>query len=127
MSSTIKPSNNQIQSQQPRNMRLFHMKNAYYRDLLALLDKDIEEKKAYLASQSPGENVTWNTNEQRMLLIITTFRSGSTFLGDIISHHPTVFYHYEPLWQAKYGAKHITDEGDLATSLEHLRRLFYCK
>ena len=29
--------------------------------------------------------------------VVTTWRSGSTFLGDILTSHPATFYHYEPL------------------------------
>jgi len=42
-------------------------------------------------------------------LVSTTWRSGSTFLGDIMDSHPATFYHYEPLLhfdikQARTGA-----------------------
>ncbi|XP_012288506.1 carbohydrate sulfotransferase 4 isoform X2 [Orussus abietinus] len=30
-------------------------------------------------------------------IILTTWRSGSTFLGDVLNSHPANFYHYEPL------------------------------
>ncbi|XP_046746146.1 carbohydrate sulfotransferase 4-like [Diprion similis] len=30
-------------------------------------------------------------------IIVTTWRSGSTFLGDILNAHPADFYHFEPL------------------------------
>ena len=30
-------------------------------------------------------------------MLVTTWRSGSTFLGDIIASQPDTFYHYEPL------------------------------
>lgn len=30
-------------------------------------------------------------------IIVTTWRSGSTFLGDILNSHPANYYHYEPL------------------------------
>lgn len=30
-------------------------------------------------------------------IVITTWRSGSTFLGDVLNSHPANFYHYEPL------------------------------
>ena len=42
-------------------------------------------------------------------MVTTTWRSGSTFLGDIMTAHPGTFYHYEPLLhydivQARSGA-----------------------
>ena len=30
-------------------------------------------------------------------MVVTTWRSGSTFLGDILLSHPSTYYHYEPL------------------------------
>lgn len=30
-------------------------------------------------------------------VILTSWRSGSTFLGDVVNAHPANFYHYEPL------------------------------
>ena len=30
-------------------------------------------------------------------MLVTTWRSGSTFLGDLIASQPGTFYHYEPL------------------------------
>eukprot|EP00092_Neocalanus_flemingeri_P015418 GFUD01016686.1.p1 GENE.GFUD01016686.1~~GFUD01016686.1.p1 ORF type:complete len:455 (+),score=127.05 GFUD01016686.1:199-1563(+) len=43
-------------------------------------------------------------------MVATTWRSGSTFLGDIMTAHPATFYHYEPLLhydivQARSGAR----------------------
>ncbi|KAI5711080.1 hypothetical protein M8J76_002057 [Diaphorina citri] len=32
-------------------------------------------------------------------IVLTTWRSGSTFLGDILDSHPGNYYHYEPLLQ----------------------------
>ena len=37
-------------------------------------------------------------NKSRNVLIATTFRSGSTFLGDLLNHYPGTFYTYEPFW-----------------------------
>ena len=30
-------------------------------------------------------------------IIISTWRSGSTFMGDLLKSHPAAYYHYEPL------------------------------
>ncbi len=34
-------------------------------------------------------------------LIFATWRSGSTFLGDLLNSHPGMFYHYEPFLHMK--------------------------
>jgi len=47
-------------------------------------------------------------------MVATTWRSGSTFLGDIMDSHPATYYHYEPLLhfdirQARHG--YLAKEG----------------
>ena len=36
-------------------------------------------------------------NKAKHILVITSWRSGSTFLGDILNHYPGTFYSFEPL------------------------------
>lgn len=36
------------------------------------------------------------SNKTQHILIVTTWRSGGTFLGDLLNHHPGVFYSFEP-------------------------------
>lgn len=59
-------------------------------------------------------------------LIITTWRSGSTFLGDILNAMPANFYHYEPLLQ--YDIRQIRDrkDGAAAGAVQQLRQLLAC-
>ena len=57
-------------------------------------------------------------------LVTTTWRSGSTFLGDILLSHPGTFYHYEPLLhydivQARSGA--LADD-----AVRTLKDLMHC-
>ena len=35
--------------------------------------------------------------DARHILVLTSWRSGSTFLGDILNHYPGTFYSFEPL------------------------------
>ena len=37
--------------------------------------------------------------DRKNVLIASTFRSGSSFLGDLINHYPGTFYDYEPLYE----------------------------
>ena len=32
------------------------------------------------------------------ILILSTWRSGSTFTGDLLAHYPSTYYSYEPLY-----------------------------
>jgi hypothetical protein len=48
------------------------------------------------------------------ILIVTTWRSGSTFLGELISNSPGVFYSYEPMY---YFERHNGSKAELIRSL----------
>ncbi|XP_045602639.2 carbohydrate sulfotransferase 4 isoform X2 [Procambarus clarkii] len=57
-------------------------------------------------------------------LVVTTWRSGSTFIGDVLQSHPATFYHYEPLLD--FGISQIR-EGKLAEqAIYSLRHLLTC-
>ncbi|EFX79510.1 hypothetical protein DAPPUDRAFT_319348 [Daphnia pulex] len=50
----------------------------------------------------------------KRILIVTTWRSGSTFLGELISSSPGVFYSYEPMY---YFERHNGSKAELIRSL----------
>jgi len=72
-----------------------------------------------------GDDPFWNTTHPKRLLIVTSWRSGSTFLGTILAHHPAVFYHYEPLMYV--GTHQIRTGEQAAIAVQHLRNIFHCK
>ncbi|XP_046418496.1 carbohydrate sulfotransferase 5-like isoform X1 [Neodiprion fabricii] len=52
----------------------------------------------YNISASELEDLVMENNGNPIRsVIVSTWRSGSTFLGDILAAHPGLFYHYEPL------------------------------
>lgn len=57
-------------------------------------------------------------------VIITTWRSGSTFLGDILNAMPANFYHYEPL--LNYDIIQIRSGPNAAIAVRNLRQLLKC-
>ncbi|GAB0096022.1 uncharacterized protein DMENIID0001_114710 [Sergentomyia squamirostris] len=59
-------------------------------------------------------------------VVITTWRSGSTFLGDILNSLPGSFYHYEPL--ANFEIIQIRNETDsrVPQALFNIRKLLKC-
>lgn len=57
-------------------------------------------------------------------LILTTWRSGSTFLGDVINAVPGNFYHYEPLLD--YGIIQIRGPPYSESALTNLKSLLNC-
>ncbi|RZC32824.1 carbohydrate sulfotransferase 5, partial [Asbolus verrucosus] len=57
-------------------------------------------------------------------MIITTWRSGSTFLGDVINAVPGNYYHYEPLLD--YGIIQIRGPPYSKSALSNLKNLLNC-
>ena len=62
----------------------------------------------------------------RHILILTTWRSGSTFLGDLLNHYKGVFYYFEPLhYYSK--EKNKNDQKPVQTRPDFLKSLFQCQ
>ena len=57
-------------------------------------------------------------------VILTSWRSGSTFLGDVLNAHPANFYHYEPLLD--FGIVQVRGPPMSIEALENLDALFNC-
>ncbi|XP_077284051.1 carbohydrate sulfotransferase 3 [Arctopsyche grandis] len=60
----------------------------------------------------------------RRSLILTTWRSGSTFVGDILNALPANYYHYEPL--LNFDIVQIRGPPHAAPALRNLRQLLDC-
>lgn len=58
-------------------------------------------------------------------VILTSWRSGSTFLGDVVNAHPANFYHYEPLLD--YGIVQIREPPLADESLIRVVSLLKCE
>jgi len=58
-------------------------------------------------------------------IILTSWRSGSTFLGDVVNAHPANFYHYEPLLD--YGIVQIRGSPLAEESLTRILSLLNCE
>lgn len=93
---------------------------------LAILNKKLEESKQQLNAEVGPDAGYWNVTHPRRLLIVTSWRSGSTFLGQILSEHPGVYNHYEPLMHV--GVEQIRP-GDprVDSAIQHLRDLLRCR
>lgn len=57
-------------------------------------------------------------------VILTSWRSGSTFLGDVLNAHPANFYHYEPLLD--FGIVQVREPPLSIAALENIDALFKC-
>jgi len=68
-----------------------------------------------------GQNVP--VESARQILIATTWRSGSTFLGDLLNHYKGTFYYFEPL---HYYSK-LKDVSTVQNETSFLKSLYTCK
>ena len=59
------------------------------------------------------------------ILIATSVRSGSSFLGELISQHPGSFYFYEPLHYYSYISE--SDRATVQTRVDFVSSLFEVK
>ena len=57
-------------------------------------------------------------------VILTSWRSGSTFLGDVVNAHPANFYHYEPLLD--FGIIQVRSPPLSNEAVKNLLNLFNC-
>lgn len=57
-------------------------------------------------------------------IVVTTWRSGSTFLGELLSSVPGSFYHYEPL--LNFGWKKIREVSEAEEAVKNIKDLFNC-
>uniref|UniRef100_A0A452I4M5 Sulfotransferase n=1 Tax=Gopherus agassizii TaxID=38772 RepID=A0A452I4M5_9SAUR len=90
-----------------------------------------EEEKEKEEQLPGGEGAAADRSEaggggKRHIYLHATWRTGSSFLGELFNQHPDVFYLYEPmwhLWQALYPADALSLQGALR---DMLRSLFRC-
>lgn len=57
-------------------------------------------------------------------IIVSTWRSGSTFLGDVLSATPGTFYHSDPL--SNFGVMQIRGEPLASDAISNLKKLLKC-
>ncbi|KAL4624814.1 carbohydrate sulfotransferase 1-like [Arapaima gigas] len=77
--------------------------------------KSFKEKIA--TNPNPNQLISKKTH----ILIFATMRSGSSFLGQVFSHHPDVFYLFEPLYHAEQSSIKNAEK-----HAEILKNLFSC-
>ena len=111
---------------------IFSSKNDFVcRTTLAELNRTLQDHRRMLHDQVGNKSVVvqeefWNVTYPKRLLIVTSWRSGSTFLGQMLSEHPGVYNHYEPLMHL--GVQQIRP-GDprVQSVVQHLQDLLNCR
>lgn len=89
--------------------------------------QDFANLEAVLAD-SEMEIKDHSNTARKNLIIVSHGRSGSTLMGDIFNHHPSVFYMYEPLQSVgRVHTKLETNEDYKDLAKEFLNGLFRCR
>ena len=57
-------------------------------------------------------------------IVLTSWRSGSTFLGEVINAHPATYYHYEPLLD--FGIIQVRGSPLAEMALKNIEALLKC-
>eukprot|EP00092_Neocalanus_flemingeri_P031675 GFUD01034402.1.p1 GENE.GFUD01034402.1~~GFUD01034402.1.p1 ORF type:complete len:474 (-),score=87.09 GFUD01034402.1:110-1531(-) len=68
-----------------------------------------------------GEHIP--TNSTRQIIIATSWRSGSSFLGELLNQYPGTFYYFEPLHYYSY----IKDRKKVQTETNFFNSLLSCR
>ncbi|CAL4063000.1 unnamed protein product [Meganyctiphanes norvegica] len=90
---------------------------------LELVRKRVESDRKKLSTKTLR---FWSPGDAPLrVLLVTTWRSGSTFLGQVLAYHPAVFHHYEPL--SYLGVKQVRSGREAFQSQQLLHRLLDCK
>ena len=85
---------------------------------------------AILTNQATENFKQYSPKSRRNVIIVSHGRSGSSLMGDIFNHHPSVFYMYEPLQAPERVTRNFAvTKTTLYTNLveEFLTGLFGCK
>ena len=84
-------------------------------------------KMAFLSSQTKNFE-SFSTKSRRNLVIVSHGRSGSSLMGDIFNHHPSVFYLYEPLQTPERVLKNLFKKTSYSGLVEQfLTGVFRCE
>lgn len=81
-------------------------------------EADLESKAAAAVANENPVNVT-------EVLIVTYFRGGTTFFGDLLNEYPGTFYHFEPLHSVTQNDQ-VQSSDEILKSMNILRNLFRC-
>lgn len=89
-----------------------------------LIDNEMENFEYSRDAEQLSELTPSTAGRPYQSVIITTWRSGSTFLGDILNAMPANFYHYEPL--LNYDIIQIRGPPHAVGAVRNLRQLLSC-
>uniref|UniRef100_A0A6I8NBA8 Sulfotransferase n=1 Tax=Ornithorhynchus anatinus TaxID=9258 RepID=A0A6I8NBA8_ORNAN len=80
---------------------------------------------AVAGSPRPGDGMSPGPGGRRLVYVFTTWRSGSSFFGELFNQNPDVFFLYEPVWhvwQKLYPGDAVSLQGAARDMLSALYR-----
>ena len=94
-----------------------------FRETLGILDKQIEVDKKKIPE------LKWDTENRRLILIVSSWRTGSSFFGHVLAQYPAIFHVHEPLmYVGVRQIRNVTDDETLAKeAIRNLRDLLLCR
>ncbi|XP_022231307.2 uncharacterized protein LOC111080155 isoform X2 [Drosophila obscura] len=118
----------QMQQQQPSQTVVYNLTATIVDVLSAQRSRILTEMENFEYPRGGAErlsDMTPATNGTPVRsVVVTSWRSGSTFLGDILNSIPGNYYHYEPLLD--FGIKQVRDPDDQDLAVQNLKNLLNC-
>ena len=90
----------------------------------AIFKEKLETTTQQLANRTNNSNI--HSTSAKNVLLVTYWRSGSTFLGELIQSSPKVFYSYEPLHYINMLSR-IESPKETNRSIQLIKSLFQCE
>ncbi|KAA0190189.1 hypothetical protein HAZT_HAZT002699 [Hyalella azteca] len=115
-----------VKLEKERRVKLAQMralaKTKTYSEVLQKVQETVENERR----QMKDKEKFWAKDVTPLrILLVSTWRSGSTFLGQVLQQHPGVFQHYEPFSYA--GVRQIRSGTEAFQSQQFLHRLLECR
>lgn len=115
-----------IKLEKERKVKLARMRTAARKknmtEVLQMVQETVEDERR----QMKDKEKFWSGDVTPLrILLVSTWRSGSTFLGQVLQQHPGVFQHFEPFSYA--GVKQIRSGSEAFQSQQFLHRLLECR
>lgn len=112
-----------LKMEQARRAKLAHRHASGIDEILETVRQTVDNERKEMVGK---ETQIWASGETPLrILLVSTWRSGSTFLGQVLLQHPGVFQHYEPF--SYLGVKQIRSGAEAFQSQQLLHRLLDCR
>lgn len=112
-----------VRKQRMQKMRALAGNGTSVKTVLQKVQETVDAERKEMQDK---EKKLWDSGETPLrILLVSTWRSGSTFLGQVLQEHPGVFQHYEPF--SYLGVRQIRSGTEAFQSQQFLHRLLECR